>query len=95
MKCIYGCVFSITLYFRSEEIHMRLFLKFYVSDYQNYIPTKISVSTSNVLFFWKHQIYTVYPLDMVVFCYTKSYQYKWIMKTLLNINNNNKKYLLK
>lgn len=52
MKCIYGCVFSITLYFRSEEIHMRLFLKFYVSDYQNYIPTKISVSTSNVFFFF-------------------------------------------
>lgn len=87
MKRIYGCVFSITLYFRSEEIHMRLFFKVLFTDQQNFIPTKISVSTSNVFFFLKHQIYTVYPVDMVVFCYTKSY--KWIMRTLFIINNNN------
>lgn len=45
MKCMYDCGFSIIL-------EVKTVLVFYVTDQQNFIPTKISVSTSNVLNFF-------------------------------------------
>lgn len=74
MKRIYGCVFSITLYFRSEEIHMRLFLIIYSQINRILSPQKFLFLQVMSSFFLKHQIYTVYPVDMVVFCNTKSYK---------------------
>lgn len=81
---MYDCGFSIIL-------EVKTVLVFYVTDQQNFIPTKISVSTSNVLNFFffikRSKLYTL--VDIVVFCYTNHINIKWIMKTLFNINNNN------
>lgn len=68
MKCMYDCGFSIIL-------EVKTVLVFYVTDQQNFIPTKISVSTSNVLnfFFFYQKIKIIYPGRYCSFLLHKSY----------------------
>lgn len=64
---MYDCGFSIIL-------EVKTVLVFYVTDQQNFIPTKISVSTSNVLnFFFYQKIKIIYPGRYCSFLLHKSY----------------------